>query len=60
MKLINLEIIKRNKLINFRASIPELKEIKDKANKYTDGDISKWIRYSAIKYTPKKKDLVKE
>ena len=53
-----LTIIKRNRLVNFRASFTEFIEIKKKADKYTEGDVSKWIRYSSLKHNPNKKDFI--
>ena len=58
MKLKPLNIIKRNRLINFRVSFTEYIEIQKKAKSFTNGDISKWIRYSSIKHNPNKKDLM--
>ena len=58
MKLKALNIIKRNKPINIRTSVSEYLEIQRKANKYTGGDISKWLRYASIKHNPNKKDLI--
>jgi len=48
------------KVINFKASRGDMKQIKEKADKYTEGNVSAWIRYAATQLEPKKRDLLPE
>lgn len=45
------------KLINLKVSPDDIKAIRAKAKKFTNGNISSWIRYAATQLTPKKKDV---
>jgi len=49
---------KKEKLINLKVSESEFEEIKDRADKYADGNVSAWLRVSGKKFTPRKRDLV--
>lgn len=58
-----VKILKRNvketrKNINFRATELEYKAMKAKADRYCEGDISKWLRAAAIDYKPSETELV--
>jgi hypothetical protein len=44
-------------LINLKVTDVELRLIKDKAKKYTNGNISAWMRYASSQLNPKKKDV---
>ena len=54
-----LKRMKKAKLINFKVNELELAQIQTKADHYTNGDLSKWLRYAAIELEPKTEDLVK-
>jgi len=45
------------KNLNLKVSESELKQIKKLADKYTNGNLSQWVRYTAINYRPKKSEL---
>lgn len=42
-----------------RLSVEERRAIKDKAEEYTQGNMSDWIRHSALNYVPPKDALEK-
>lgn len=46
-------------LLTFKVSKSELKAIKSKAARYSDGNISAWLRYVSMKYTPEISELTK-
>jgi hypothetical protein len=48
----------KKNLLNLKVTDLELKLIRQKAEKYTGGNISEWIRYAAIQLDPKLTDLV--
>ena len=51
---------KKNQKQNFiglRASDEEKNKMQIKANLYTDGNLSEWIIYSGINYSPKRDEL---
>lgn len=50
---------KKPKMINIRVSEDELKAIHEQAEKYTSGNITAWIKYTALNYRPKKSELHK-
>lgn len=50
---------KKTKNILIKVNDTEYQDILAKANTYTDGNISKWIRYAAIYLEPKEEDLEK-
>lgn len=45
------------KLVNFKAKDSELRIMEKNAKKYAGGNVSHWIRHSAMNYVPSKKDL---
>lgn len=45
-------------LINIKISKEDLVRLKIKANLYTDGNLSHWLRYAGMNHLPSKKDLV--
>lgn len=47
----------KNKIRNFKAKPSEFKTIEANAKKYAGGNVSHWIRHSAMNYVPLKKDL---
>lgn len=49
---------KKDNLINFKATDLEMNLIQRKADKYTGGNVSEWIRYASIQLEPKQSDLV--
>ena len=49
---------KSKKLYTIRIDDSEKKLIMDKAKKYTDGNVSAYIRFAAVNFEPKKRDLV--
>jgi len=47
----------KDRNINFKVNENELMKIRENAKKYTEGNISRWIRYAAIKLEPKSEDI---
>ena len=47
------------KNLNIKMSEEELRSVRQRAQKYSDGSVSAWIRYSATRLDPKKDDLKK-
>jgi len=45
-------------LMNLKISEEDLLAIKVKANYYTKGNVSMWMRYAALNHRPKKADLM--
>jgi hypothetical protein len=45
---------KPGKSIVVRTTRDERRRIESKANEYTEGDLSKWIRFSSMNFVPKK------
>jgi hypothetical protein len=45
------------KVCNFKISDDDKNLIKKNAEQYAEGNISEWIRFAAINYKPRKKDL---
>lgn len=43
--------------IGFRVSDKELNDLKLKSNLYTEGNLSEWLLYSGLNYSPKKDEL---
>ena len=43
--------------LNLRISIDEKEVIWEKAQSFTAGNLSEWVRAAALNYTPRKKDL---
>jgi hypothetical protein len=54
----NREKMKSGKSILFRTTEDERKKIEDKAKEYTDGDISKWVRFASLHFVPQKSHLL--
>jgi hypothetical protein len=48
---------KKTRTYNYLATAEEYERIKEKAEKYTRGKVSTWIRYAALNYVPKKDEL---
>lgn len=48
---------KKTKYLSIKISESDHAKIILQAKKYTGGNVSRWIRYAAIKLTPKKEDL---
>ena len=44
-------------LVNFRVTKGELEEIKALAKKYAGGNLTAWLKYTAINYKPKKSEV---
>lgn len=49
---------KKNKLLNLKVTPKEMHQIQLKADKYTGGNVSEWIRYASIQLEPRVSDLV--
>ena len=49
---------KKTKLITIKINLEESSKIRENAKKWTNGNISEWIRYSAINLEPNKSDLI--
>lgn len=49
---------KLKRIRTFKATDHEWEEIEKKAEMFTKGNISEWIRYAAIELEPKPSDLV--
>jgi hypothetical protein len=45
------------KIMNFKVTKEQMEAIKDNARKYFNGNISGWMRYTALNYVPQKKEL---
>lgn len=46
------------KIVNFKVTDSEMDEIKKNASRFYNGNVSGWIRYTALNYAPKKSELV--
>lgn len=44
-------------LRNFKTTDAEWKEIKAKAKRFARGNVSNWLRYAGMNFTPRAKDL---
>lgn len=44
--------LQRNKSVLVRISLDEMKKIEKKASKFTNGNVSDWIRYASINMEP--------
>lgn len=55
-----LEKPERMTLLTFKVTKKQIEQLKAKADKYAGGNISAWLRYSALKYCPDKKELVRD
>lgn len=49
---------KRKTMMNFKVTDAEEKKIKEQAKKFANGNVSEWMRYSAMNLKPKKSDMV--
>jgi hypothetical protein len=49
----------RSILFNFKLNQNEMNLLKEKANLYTEGNISEWIRYATLKLEPKSDDFIR-
>jgi len=49
----------KEKTVAFRVTDRDLNKIKIKAGLYTDGNISEWVTYAALKYRPMKDEIEK-
>ena len=58
MKLKQLQRENKNKLLTVKVTPSDFDIIRNKAELYTEGNISEWIRYSSTLLNPKSKDLV--
>lgn len=56
MRIKKKKTIKCN-FIGLRVSDKELNDLKLKANLYTEGNLSEWLLYSGLNYSPKKEEL---
>jgi len=60
MPSLKRQFITRNsptKIINFKCTEEELVLMKKNADKFADGNLSAWIRFSTIELEPKKRHL---
>lgn len=48
----------KSEMINIKITRLERKLLQGKADKYTNGNVSAWMRYAAINLEPKVQDLV--
>lgn len=60
MKILKRLVKEKQKNVNFRCTLEQLELMKENAKKYTKGDLTKWLRASALDYSPKGDDLVEE
>ena len=42
--------MKKTVMINIRVTERQKRKMQDKANKYTDGNLSEWVKISSINY----------
>ena len=47
----------KGKFIGFRVNESEYNRIKIKAGLYTEGNISEWVLYAALRYKPVKEEM---
>ncbi len=59
MRLKKEEKNPREKWIKSRVNNDESNIIQEKADLYTDGNVSEYLRYAALNFVPSKKDLEK-
>lgn len=52
-----LKTKKKNKRILVAINSSEHQRIQEKADKFANGNVSLWMRYSSINHTPKESDL---
>lgn len=48
----------KQNLLTIKCSNAEMKTIKSKADKYTNGNVSEWVRYAAMTLDPRIQDLI--
>jgi len=58
MRALKTTVKPKYRLINFRCTPEQEKILKENANKYAQGNISKWTRYIVCHGVPKKGDMV--
>jgi hypothetical protein len=46
------------KIINVRVTDSDRNKIKNKANRYSNGNLSAYMKYALINFTPKEEDLI--
>lgn len=46
-------------VVPFKVNAEEMRELLARANAYTQGNVSEWVRYAALKHKPAKEDLDK-
>jgi hypothetical protein len=51
---------KKTKPFLLRLSVDQLTEIRSLADKYADGNMTKWVRYAALHFKPAPRDLSSE
>lgn len=51
------ETISRDKIVNLKVTEEEHKIMRELAEKYYNGNLSGWIRYTASRYNPKSSEL---
>ena len=49
----------KRKNFTMRMSPEEAREVQEKADTYTGGNVSQWLRYAAVNHVPKKSELVR-
>ena len=49
---------KHTKLINVKVTKNQAEKMQSNADKYCEGNLSAWLRYSSIKHKPRKSELV--
>lgn len=52
--MVNIIIMKKSNLINLRVWLEIKKKMQEKADQFTGGNISEWLRMSGTQYTPRK------
>ena len=57
MKLASLQKDKKE-MVNIRLLPSDLKKMREKAAKYTNNNLTAWLKYAGMNMVPKKKDLV--
>lgn len=52
--------VNKHRILSLSVSPSELRTIKKLAGKYAGGNVSAWIRYCAINYKPKKREIAED
>lgn len=58
MKLKTLKRGRKDKYLPVKVTRDDYEIIKEKANQYTEGNVSEWVRYASTKLLPKSDDLL--